>query len=345
MKKYSRIAVFVFAAAFLFSVLTAVMTPEWKLVVRVKGTVESLAAKTSDWIYIHQARLLKDGDKARTLKDSRAKIQLADQSVVTLGADTVVELEQFKLKGNSRIVELKMEIGRLRANVAKFLKGESRFEIRSTNATLAARGTEFYVDLQGDNPDAAGGGGLTGAYINGQVSQSGGPGGANMFLSVFSGAVEAKTQVGTHVFQAGDIGLINSQGSIFVNPSQIPSSFTSSASWKQDNDLRESSGSSGGGQGGTSGGQGNQSGNDNNQGDNQSNQGNQDNQGNQNNQGTQQGSQNATPTGSTAPGAPMAPPPAFIQPFIEPNNPNIDANSNTNAPTKPNTGTIHINIK
>lgn len=185
----------------LFSAIQAAwaVDPQWKLVARVAGTVESQKAEQDTWNFIWESRMLKDGDKARTAADSRAKICLADQTVLTIGENSLVEMSQFKLTPQSRIVKLKLEFGKLRSRVEKFLGKESKFEVTTPNAVLAARGTDFYVDQEKVTKQFGGG----------------------CYVIVFSGTVNVNTPTGLFTLLPGQAGLVTSAGQFFLNPPQI----------------------------------------------------------------------------------------------------------------------------
>jgi hypothetical protein len=308
MKTSIRLFVSVPLFALLFISLTGAIQPEWKLVSRVAGTVESQAPSSSDWIYIHEAVLLKDGARARTLEDSRAKIMLADQSVITIGSNTTVELARFQLKENARIVELKMLSGRIRASVAKFLKGDSSFEVHTTKAVLAARGTDFYVEVE--NPETASEGLQQGS--DAYTAQAGGP---QVYLVVYEGSVRATSGPSVHTFTAGQTGLITPQGNFIINPSTLPRSFTSASGWGHDSDMRNSNGQTGGpGHAGPPPSHVPET---------------------QEPTGPGAGQEILTPAGSNVP-----PQPVFLNPGTT--TPSTQSNPSSNSPG---TGTIHVNIK
>jgi hypothetical protein len=241
MKKAQRTGLAMILSGILFCSLTGALNPEWKLVSRVSGTVQSLAAQDNTWNSILQTRLLRDGDRARTLEKSRAKIQLADQSVVTMGENTTVEIVKFQLKENKRIVELKLGIGRLRANVAKFLKGDSSFEVKTTNTTLAARGTEFYVDVMPEGQkvsSASSPPSLASLGTHGPQTDAAGDDRMTIYFIVFSGVVNATTPTGSRLFYAGQSGSVTPAGVIIINPPTPPPPIVSAPGWTLDGDLR-----------------------------------------------------------------------------------------------------------
>lgn len=170
--------------------------PDWKLVVRVKGTVESQRQNFEQWDKIWRSRMLHDGDKARTLSDSAAQIRLADQSTINVGSDTVVEISKFVFTPEKRTSKIKLIMGKIRVGVEKFLGKESNFEITTPNAVLAARGTDFFVMYE---LGAQGGAGLTN-------------------LAVFEGNVAVTSAAQTTIIAAGNTAAITAQGAIILNP-------------------------------------------------------------------------------------------------------------------------------
>jgi hypothetical protein len=176
------------------------LDPDWKLVARLAGTVESQKAQQDSWNFIWESRMLKDGDKARTSANSRAKICLADQSVLTIGESSLVEMSEFKMTPQSRTVKLKLEFGKLRSRVEKFLGKDSRFEVTTPNAVLAARGTDFLVDQE-------------------KVTRQFGAGGC--YVVVFSGTVNIHAPTGNFTLLPGQTGLVTTGGQFFLNPPQI----------------------------------------------------------------------------------------------------------------------------
>lgn len=149
-----RNIVIILLVTFIIAVFSAAYCARdnWKLVVRVKGTVENQYAGSSKWHLIWQSRKLQDGDKARTQENSRAKIRLADQSVITLGENTEVEMSEFHVKEQSRVAKIKLFLGRIRTRVGRFTGKESKFEVKTPNAVLAARGTDFTTEYVTRSP-------------------------------------------------------------------------------------------------------------------------------------------------------------------------------------------------
>lgn len=129
------------------SLRPAVAIEPWRIVVRVQGRVESLEPGQTAWAPIFRSRRLNDGAFARTQAESEACINLADQSSFRIGPSSEVEMTKFQLTPEGRTVVFNLRFGKIRADVAKSLTRSSRFEVRTPNGVLAARGTEFSVTV------------------------------------------------------------------------------------------------------------------------------------------------------------------------------------------------------
>ncbi|MCL5773378.1 MAG: FecR family protein [Firmicutes bacterium] len=178
------------------------ISPNWKLVVKLTGTVESQKADQTSWVGIWRSRMLEDGDKARTLDKSLANIRLADQSIIKMGPNTVVEMAKFQLTEQSRLAQLKMDAGVIRVKVGKFSGKESKFEVKTPNAVLAARGTDFYVKQE-------------------KVTKQG-PGG-NTNIIVFSGVLDVNNGRTSITLLAGNTCTVTPGGVLIPNAFQFPS--------------------------------------------------------------------------------------------------------------------------
>ncbi len=231
----------VLLAAFLIAALPVDALEAWRLVVRVSGRVESRQQGQENFSPIWRSRILTDGDLARTGKDSRASIKLADQSEFTIGADTTVEMTKFALTPEGRTVVFNLQVGKVRARVARLLGRQSRFEVHTPNGVLAARGTDFYVEQQAGAQ--TGSSGLL-AHAGGPVAldaPGGGPAG-NTIVRVFQGRVLARTPLGTQIFRAGDSGVLGTNGTIRFNPGGLPGPTTHGPAGGTDNGGDSASG-------------------------------------------------------------------------------------------------------
>lgn len=205
--------------------LTAVswaVSDKWKLVIKVAGTVESQFAGQSKWEEVWQSRMLQDGDRTRTLANSRARIKLSDNSLVTLGQNTEVELSKYQVEQKSNVVELKLMFGKIRNNVAKSKDKKVQYEVKTPNAVLAARGTDFYVEYSNET--------------------AGEPQGGVTKLIVFSDTVELTAGGQTILIHQGNSAMVGASGNIVVNPPGLeasPPSPPGTPNLKPDVDLVE----------------------------------------------------------------------------------------------------------
>jgi len=202
MQKKIIFALLILFVIFLYATPACSASDNWKVVIRVDGTVQSQKYQQVAWDNIWQSKMLKDGDKARTLNDSRANIRLADNSVITIGENTTVQMTDFKLTPQSRIAKLNLLAGKLRIKVGKFFGKESKFEVTTPTAVLAARGTDFYVEDNTKNEQAS------------FVSLAPAP---SFTVMVFDGIVNANVGGQSFTVPAGQM-MTFTAGGIMINP-------------------------------------------------------------------------------------------------------------------------------
>jgi hypothetical protein len=196
-----KITLIVLLAFCLMTVTMAFATnPMWKLVVKVRGTVENQYQGSQEWHMIWQSRMLKDGDSARTGRDSRANIRLADNSVITLGENTQVQMSQFQLQKESRLTKINLVFGKVRSRVGRFTGKDSKFEVKTPNAVLAARGTEFLVEY-------------------GTPEKQGDASNGTTKVMVFENSVDITSGGTTTTVSEGSSAFVNPDGSVTMNPS------------------------------------------------------------------------------------------------------------------------------
>jgi uncharacterized repeat protein (TIGR01451 family) len=126
-------------------VLAAYNEGQWKVATRLRGTME-VRTPHGDWTYIHQAICIKDGDRVRTLAKSYARVDTMDYRYVMMGPFTVVRLEDLPVTAMQvKMARFHKDVGEVIAKTKGFWRGESSFEVKTTKAVLAARGTGFSV--------------------------------------------------------------------------------------------------------------------------------------------------------------------------------------------------------
>lgn len=118
-------------------VFTAV---EGKVSVQHAQSPEALSAKLSDTVLFR--------DLIETQKESRTKALLNDDSILTVGEHSRVEITEhiYDPKSGVRSVVVNLVQGRVRALVGMVFEGSgSKFEVHTPTAVAAARGTYFVV--------------------------------------------------------------------------------------------------------------------------------------------------------------------------------------------------------
>ncbi len=92
------------------------------------------------------------GEIVRAEDDSGAKLMLADNSILDVGASSSLKIESFvPNSGPDREVVVGVESGKVRASIKKKIEGRGKFLIRTRASVLAVRGTELVVDV-GNSP-------------------------------------------------------------------------------------------------------------------------------------------------------------------------------------------------
>jgi hypothetical protein len=82
---------------------------------------------------------------------SSATLLFSDDSTIRLQPNSKLEIKEFMVKGKTRKSIFSMALGRLFANVSKFIGGDNTFEVHSPTAVCGVRGTgfEFVVAMVG----------------------------------------------------------------------------------------------------------------------------------------------------------------------------------------------------
>jgi hypothetical protein len=74
---------------------------------------------------------------------SSASMIFDDESTITLAPNSTFEIKEFHIKDNTRKGSFFLSLGKLTADVKKFIGGDSSFEVRSPTAVAGVRGTGF----------------------------------------------------------------------------------------------------------------------------------------------------------------------------------------------------------
>src|SRR3990172_8242848 len=84
-------------------------------------------------------------DMIITGDESSASMIFSDESTISLASDSKFEVKEFYLQDNIRRGSFFIAIGKLTANVIKFIGGDSSFEVHSPTAVAGVRGTGFEI--------------------------------------------------------------------------------------------------------------------------------------------------------------------------------------------------------
>ena len=116
----------------------ATITPYW-------GTVEIQTAQGNTWESAVAGSSLENGDRIRTGANSKAIIKFSDESYIILGPNS-----SYKIGSGEETTIWDILRGKC---FAKWLKHEfeKKFKVRTPSAVVANRGTEFTVEVAGDN--------------------------------------------------------------------------------------------------------------------------------------------------------------------------------------------------
>ena len=78
-----------------------------------------------------------------TTRTSSATMVFSDNSTIRLDQNSKLEIKEFLFKEKSRTGIFSLAVGKLTANVKKYIGGENVFEVRSPTAVAGVRGTGF----------------------------------------------------------------------------------------------------------------------------------------------------------------------------------------------------------
>ena len=97
--------------------------------------------------------MLKPGSRVVTEEDSMAVLLLEDGSRVNLGPNTDLTVAELASDGDKHTTVFELLRGLFKASVQKLTVG-SRFEVKTSNAVAAVKGTEFEVEVDEKGTDA-----------------------------------------------------------------------------------------------------------------------------------------------------------------------------------------------
>ncbi len=93
---------------------------------------------------------VQQGDVLTTGARSRLEVTLGDKSVLRLGPNSELVIEDAEVKDDGRKVDTKLVLGNVWAKVSTALGGDNKFEVTTDRAVAGVRGTVFRVDAKKD---------------------------------------------------------------------------------------------------------------------------------------------------------------------------------------------------
>ena len=116
-------------------------------VLAVDGTVEVQAANTTTWELLQFRAALFQNDTVRTGTESKVKVLLRDDSIMTLAERSEMQFTEFLLnpQQNQRRTVVSLALGKLRVVTTKIFGAGSVTEVRTANTIAGVRGTGFIV--------------------------------------------------------------------------------------------------------------------------------------------------------------------------------------------------------
>lgn len=91
------------------------------------------------------------GDTITVPQNAKVRLHMNDGSIVTVAASSQMTIQKYDVDGTGarQDAELSMSSGLMRATVSAG-GGTPNFEVKTATGVAAVRGTEWYVDVQGD---------------------------------------------------------------------------------------------------------------------------------------------------------------------------------------------------
>jgi len=93
---------------------------------------------------------LSRGDKVSTLENAKIRILLKDESVLSMGPKTTVDLAELNIQSEERSFSLRVLVGRFKLQVAQWFYGPTRGSVETPTAIAGVRGTTLWGDTERD---------------------------------------------------------------------------------------------------------------------------------------------------------------------------------------------------
>src|SRR5256886_15658667 len=114
-------------------------------VLAVDGTAEVRAANATTWEPLQFRAAIFPNDTVRTAANSKVKVLLRDDSIMTLAERSEMQFTEFLLTPQQRRTLVSLTLGKLRVVTTKIFGAGSTTEVRTANTVAGVRGTTFIV--------------------------------------------------------------------------------------------------------------------------------------------------------------------------------------------------------
>lgn len=112
------------------------------------GDVQIQRAVSEKTIKVFKNMRLEEGDKIITGKDSKVILTADSDKEITIAANTIAILSEFKKNGTSTDTVITIQAGGVGSKIDKKLDKNSNYKIKTPTAVMGVRGTEFYVQVE-----------------------------------------------------------------------------------------------------------------------------------------------------------------------------------------------------
>ncbi len=114
-------------------------------VLAVDGTAEVRAANATTWEPLQFRAAIFPNDTVRTAANSKVKVLLRDDSIMTLAERSEMQFTEFLLTPQQRRTIVSLTLGKLRVVTTRIFGAGSATEVRTANTVAGVRGTTFIV--------------------------------------------------------------------------------------------------------------------------------------------------------------------------------------------------------
>lgn len=125
----------------LFAIVSLFCAPVGR-VAAVSG--EAIIFRADTQMRSHVGAAIEQSDRIQTAKDSKIQIVFNDKGVVTIGGDSVFEIEEYPQNGDTQAVKLNVKRGFFKAITGAVAKAApQKFSLKTKTATIGIRGTHI----------------------------------------------------------------------------------------------------------------------------------------------------------------------------------------------------------